>query len=181
MRLTSLHKLIITISFAVVIVGILVWLLLWAMDAVDDTRLEIVQINSRIAAREEQRKHALFFTRLVNRRPHDFERIVKYFVDPANPIVFIETLERLAKQTQNHIKLDVGSATVSEGELIFNVLAGGTKESVLKYLRLVELLPYELRVENFEFGSSGAQNQAGTNAAPRAEIQATLRVNTLLP
>ena len=179
MRLTSLHKLILTTSIAVISIAILAGFFWRLADLIDDVRLEIAQANSRIANLEEQRKHAVLFARLTDERPDDFGRIVGYFVDPPNPVTFIEALEGLAKRTNNQIKLDVGSATVSEDELIFNVLVEGTKESVLKYLRLVELLSYELRVENFDFKSLAPQTQPVAGSGSRAELQITVRVKTL--
>lgn len=181
MRFTPLQKFVFTVSLAIVGVGLLAWFFWWTVRTVDSVRLEIAEINSRIASREEQRKSVLAFARLVEGRPHDFERIVGHLIDPSNPVTFIEALEGLAKKTQNKIKLDVGSATISEGELIFNVAVEGTKQNVFKYLKLVELLPYELTIEGFDFNASGTRTQsAGTGAPSRTELQTILRVKTPL-
>ena len=72
MRLTSLHKLILTTSIAVISIAILAGFFWRLADLIDDVRLEIAQANSRIANLEEQRKHAVLFARLTDERPHDF-------------------------------------------------------------------------------------------------------------
>lgn len=180
MRLAPFHKFIATISFSALSVGVLAWIFFWTMHATDRIRLEIAQINSDSAALGAEREHALVFARLADERPQDFERIAGYAVDPENPVAFIETLEGLAKKTNNQIKLDVGAATISEGELPFSISLEGAKNDVLKYLKLVELLPYELRVENFDFTSSVSQSQPKAGAGPIVQLRVALRVKTFL-
>lgn len=180
MRRAPFHKFIATISISALSVGVLAWIFFWTMHATDRIRLEIAQINSDSAALGTEREHALVFARLAGERPQNFERIAGYAVDPENPVAFIETLEGLAKKTNNQIKLDVGAATISEGELPFNISIEGAKNDVLKYLKLVELLPYELRIESFEFTAREASNQPKAGAGSRAELRIALRVKTFL-
>jgi len=178
MRFSSLHKLIITIVAALFIIGILVMFAWFFMQKIDMVRLEIAETNIAIASMENQRKRMGTFTRMIEGRTRDFERIVRYFVDGERPVAFIEALEDLAKKTESTITLTAGSTSGSEDELVFNLKIEGNDENVRTYLQLIELLPYETRVENFNFQLRLSNIFSKITTERVAELNATIRVKT---
>jgi hypothetical protein len=169
MRLTIMHKLTATTGAALIVIGILVWAMLFLASKIDGMQSHITQTKTAISSLENQRRHMSSLTRIVEERQRDFERINSYFVDSDRPITFIETLEDLARRTENSITLDTGTSIGREETLAFNIMIEGTQESTLRYIKLVELLPYELTIENFNIVLQPARE--GTNAKLNAAIR----------
>ncbi len=165
-----------TIILAVVcniLLGVLYW---WLYIYVSGARMSLSKVKSDIASSGEDRKAVRAADLIFAERKDDLARIEKFFIDSKQPVDFIESLENLARATRNQITLSVDSGIREQRMLAFRLSLDGSKENLLRYLALLELLPYEIhvdeislqRAEGFEAGA--AVGQSGTSPAHRLSL-----------
>ena len=87
------------------------------------------------------------------------------------PIDFIETIESLASTTQNEILLGFDEKSPDPQYLLFRITLTGSESNLLKYFSLIELLPYEIRVDDINF-----QRGAGEHTEKSATDQLILSI-----
>ena len=144
-------KFIITIAISAALVGVFFWFYVYIASAVGQATSKLSEIEAQIIELEGERKQTRSLERILEDRGRDLERINAFFVDRERPIKFIEELENLAKTTGNLIALGVDNPTSSGQDLPFRITLDGSEASVSKYLKLFELLPYDIRIEDFSY------------------------------
>ncbi len=150
-----------TVVLALLAVGISVWVYVFVATAVQNADASLQEIGSRIATLEEDRRRVRILEKVMEERKADFARINSFFVSRERPIGFIEEVEGLAKQTNNAIALAIEEQTAKSPELSFRITVDGSEQNVSRYLKLFELLPYALRVDDMVFQRLSG-SEAGT-------------------
>lgn len=157
----------------------------WKMYSVLTVARDTIQeIEKKIAAMEEQKRSAKRFQNLRIERREDIDRINSFFVNKEKPVEFIEDLEELARNTKNRLLLSVDS-TATGNILKFRIEIEGTQESVFRYLKLLELVPYEAYITDISMskiiGSRGPVSQlekSGAVALATTKLGLALKVRT---
>ncbi len=152
MRFSSYQKLIITAVLALLLALTSAWIF-WRLSAGARSGVAMLrETEVRIGEFEEKRKAARLFEALLEERKEDFERISRFSPNRERPVELIEELEQLAKDTQNSISIDVDEGRSNIGQnLVFRLTVEGSETSSRNYLKLLLLLPYEIKVEDLVF------------------------------
>lgn len=153
MHFNSAHKLIFTSIVSFVVVGILAVTFWRVFSDVRDAAGDLSLIESRIADLENDHRTALAVSEVLKEKSSDLERIGRFLIDRERPVGFIEDLERLAEFTGNKVAIDVVSSEKGRSPdiLNFRLTIEGEEKDVFRYLRLLELAPYEISVEDFAY------------------------------
>ena len=106
---------------------------------------------AKIAQLEEEKKAAQSAKDLLKQRSADLARIENVSVNRKEPLEFIEALETLGRDTKNLISLDFDESRREENRLFFRLTVEGTEQSARQYLKLLELMPYQIQVEDVFF------------------------------
>ena len=151
MRFTPKQKLIVAGAVSALVLG-LAWWGFWRL-AVGVWQRDFVlgELQSKIEAMREDRERARDLAVILERRKSDLDRIDKFFVNRERPVAFIEAIERLGAATGNKIAIDVAEARDDGQRLGFRLTLEGGENNLLRYVRLLETLPYKLEMEETFF------------------------------
>jgi hypothetical protein len=166
-RLTAFQKLIATSIFTlllVVLLGSMFWMLSSRVQGFSE---RLSEIEAKISSLEEERRRARALELVFEDRKLPLKRLESLLIPADKPVEFIESLEELARSTGNELSLDLASGASRKGVLSFRITVEGTAESSSRYLELLELMPYEIVVEELSLQrlnvadviSSGSSNQ----------------------
>lgn len=177
MRKTIFKNLIVTIFFSSLFVLLSGWVFVWLVLQVWSVSFDIQVAKSKAAALELERKEVRSMNMLFEERREAIERFSKFFVNYREPVEFIETLEDLARKTGNILSIDLALGSPGLKELPLRLNIEGSEKNVLRYLKLLELLPYQILVEDIGF-----QNILSTPGVSLVShrLQLSIRVSTLL-
>ena len=119
---------------------------------------------------------------LFSSRIADMNRINDFFIAGGEPIPFVENLERIATTTGVHVTFSVDEPQSADRNLLFRVTVAGSEKNVLRYLEILEHLPYLAHMEDVTFqrassGSTGAGSGTGKSSA-NANAMVKIRVQT---
>lgn len=176
MRFDPTRKLIAGSAVALVIVSATAWIFwrvglgVWQADFI------LGEIQSKIDGLSEERRRARALEEVLVSRKDDLARVNGFFVDRERPIAFIESMERAAARTQNSIAIDVDERTGEERTLSFRVTAEGDEANLLKYVRLLETLPYKIETEEVVFQRIAADSARLAGPRPAGRLLLSLRV-----
>lgn len=156
-------------------------------EKVSNFERDIVDIESKIIFHEEERERSDRTARLFDDQTEASARINNFFIDRANPIPFIESLETIARETGTAMALNVNETITKEDELLFSVTIEGADKNVRKMLQLIELIPYDVGIEEFSFQKitttersfiQQSSSQKTLQNSPTARLRLSLRVKT---
>lgn len=177
------------IASALIVIGLLgaLW---WLWGRIEASRAALEESQNRVALLEDQRFQARILMELLKKRAHDLERVRTLFiVDHERPIAFIEAMEALAERTGASIKLTIDSNNRDAKILGLHAVITGSEANVQTMLRAVELVPYQISIDELAFqGNHGAVGGAGHAARAlngnrgsddSTILTLTLRVHTL--
>jgi hypothetical protein len=163
MRQNPFSKLIFASVLGILAVGVLSWFFWRASLDVLSSVDTLFFIESRIATLENDRKIVLASADTLARHAPDLEIIGLFLIDRERPVEFIESLENLAKSTGSEIAIDV--VPLEKGTLLdvlrFRLTVEGERGKVLKYLKLLEFMPYEISVEDLAYQSGIPGEETG--------------------
>ncbi len=114
------------------------------LKGVRDGERAIRDVEQGIAFLKNGEESARAVAALLQERRRDIGRITAFLIDRESPVSFIETIEGLARTTGNRLELTLNENSRREQELAFIAMVEGTESSVMRYLRLLELLPYAI-------------------------------------
>lgn len=184
MKLNPTQKFIAAVALSVLGIG-LSGGIFWRLSSAVRGGTEMLQkIESKIAALESERKNARSFEVLLEERSDQFARIRRFSPSREQPVEFIEGLEALARDTKNLISLDFDEGRSKKNtELIFRLTVEGDETSPRKFLKLLELLPYEIRMEDLVFqqivaGGIAQEEQKSAVGRPTHRLFALISVKT---
>lgn len=182
--LTPVQKFVAAIALSILGIGLSGGIFWWLSSAVRGGTETLQEIESKIAALESERKNARFFEAFLEERSDQFERIRRFSPNREQPVEFIEGLEALARDTKNLISLDFDEGrSKKNAELIFRLTVEGDETSPRKFLKLLLLLPYEIRVEDLVFqqiaaGGIAPEEQKSLAGRPTHRLFALISVKT---
>lgn len=140
-----------TLVLALIAVVLLTLVYVILLKGVREGERAIREVEGKIAASKEREEAARAASALLQQRRGDIARITAFLVDKEKPVVFIETIENLAKNTGNRLELTLAGDERKDSELAFIALVQGTEEGVMRYLKLLELLPYAITFDTVRF------------------------------
>lgn len=150
-----------------ILAGVSIWTYVYMASSIARAKTALVEVKQEIISAEAERKEARSLKKTLEERDADIARINKFIINRQSPIEFIEELENLARRTQNSIILDVQNEK-NGPDLSFRLTLEGSQDSVTKYLRALELLPYEIQVEDIAYQRvSSDPRVAGSSAFSR--------------
>lgn len=182
--LTPTQKFIAAIALSILGIGLSGGVFWRLSSAVRGGTGMLQEIESKIAALESERKNTRSFEALLEERSDQFARIRRFSPNREQPVEFIEGLEALARDTKNSISLDFDEGrSKKNAELIFRLTVEGDETSSRKFLKLLEFLPYEIRMEDLVFqqisaGGSAPDEQKSASGRPTHRLFALISVKT---
>lgn len=172
-NLSSWQKLFLTAAIFLAVAVFWVWLWTGFFYRVKNAGATLQDLKGQIPALEEKRKLAGEMQFLFKNRTEDLEKIRSFLVSKERPVVFLENLEETARKTRNRIAINFDEGKSKDQNLFFRLTLEGGEENVLKYLRLLELMPYKLKVEEVSI-------QKLTSAGGRAYVSIPAESGILL-
>ena len=115
---------------------------------IESSQTALIDLESRIANGDEARAEAASSRGALALRVESLDRVSRFFLGPDRPVGFIETLEGLARRTRTTAAIDIDEANSTPLVYTFRLTVEGSDTAVLRYLDLVLLLPYEVRVDD---------------------------------
>lgn len=151
MRFNHRQKLLLTVILSLITVSIFGLVLGWLFIRVKKASVALKETADKIALLETERKTARETQILFKVRAEDLTKINRFFVDRERPVEFIENLEKIAQKTKGQIVIDFDEGRSKEKNLFFRLTVDGSEAGTRKYLKLLELMPYKIGVENVTF------------------------------
>lgn len=135
------------IGFSLAVLIFWGWILIWLLQQVKTSNITLRGMEEKITELEVKRKMASEIQTLLQDRAKDLARISSFSVDKERPVVFIEALEEAAKKSGNRVTIGFSEGKSKNKDIFFQLVVEGSESSVLKYLKLLEFLPYKIKVE----------------------------------
>lgn len=136
------------VLFLVGSLGVSFWLMI---RSIKNFGQSFQNIANKIAAHEEDREQARHADALVKKRETDIKKVKEFFIDRKEPVLFIEQLEEIARTTRNKVALTIDEEKGETNSLMFRVSVQGSEATVRMMLTLIELMPYQIAVEDIIF------------------------------
>lgn len=150
------------IIFYILVVIISAGLFWWFSGTIDSSFAKLGSIRARIQLLEEEREAVRELASLLESREQTVARIRKFLVHRDEPLEFIEMLENVAKATGNAAALDFDLEKSKKGdELAFRVTIDGAHSDIFRYIRLMELLPYHIRIDEIAYQKLSGESGGG--------------------
>lgn len=158
MRATFLRKLVITYIFAGFLLFSSVAVLILVSRGLQRSTERIIQTASQSAALEEEGKRARTAENVFGEYENEISRIERFFVKKDSPVDFIEELEGLASSTGTSLLISSAGGSTPGGFLPLRLEVKGGGESALRFLKLLEFMPHNVRVEEMNWDKSSPQS-----------------------
>lgn len=177
---SSKGKFIVTVSAAPIIFFLILYFVMgWlfteirnASYSVSGGEASLIFLDKRAATAEENKKAIEGITR-------DIERMKRASFNKEHPLEFIETLENIARLSGGLVEI---TPVEDKNSLnIFLVSAVGNFPNIFKFLKLLEVMPYEIFIEeaNFEKNSSESSSAIfSSTKRPSGGIVLNLTIKT---
>ena len=183
-HLSLFQRFLLTSAFLAVIIvacGAGYW---WMYASIGGFSGSLDAIAEKIASREQDRVKANHVGTTLKKRASELARINGLFVSKTQPVNFIEDLEAIGRATGSDVKVAANEAGDSTDMLVFHLTASGSSSGLRRMVRLIELMPYEVVIDDVSYQTGGiATGGNGLSVAPGpllgATLAATLRVKTL--
>lgn len=143
----STHMFIVTIIIVLGICGATGFIFWRLVDNVSRVQGELNDLEREIAQREQGRTSLKSMSGIITTRQSDLDRISNFLIDHSQPVYFVEQLEALAKDTHNIFTIDIDEGKSSDQNTFFRLTVEGTESSAFTYLKLLELMPYRIEVQ----------------------------------
>ena len=151
MRFSHFRKLVFTILSYIFAVAVFSGAYLWMFWRIGELKILINEDRAKISFLEEERKTVRRIDSLLSERGADVTRVKNFFVEPEMVVEFIESMEALAKNAGNKISIDFDEQKSAGENYHFRFTVDGASESVIGYLRALELYPAEIRIQDLVF------------------------------
>lgn len=151
MKFIHRQKFFLTIAVATAGMGFFGWMMGWLLIQINEVGVTLRGVAEKMAKLEVERKTARGAHVFLKERAEDLAKINNFFVDRERPVEFIENLEEIAKKTKNQIVIDFDEGRSKERNLFFRLVVDGSEASIRKYLKLLELMPYKIKVGDLTF------------------------------
>lgn len=138
----------------------------WLYRAVDNATVELANVRTNLKTLEDDREAARQISAVLENNEIAVERMQKFPVNAQKPLEFIETLEDLARSTGSTAALDLDSQKKSKtDELTLRVTVEGTRSGILTYIKLLELLPHIIHIDEINYQTVTDSRPAANSGA----------------
>lgn len=175
MRFTPQQKLIAASAMSALTLGACLRIFWFVASGVTQDDAVRADIQTRLDGFAQDRLRAQAARVLRAERQGDITRILEFFVDRAHPVAFLQTLEELGRATDTAVTIEVDDAGSDREHLGFRVIVEGSEQrSMVRYVRLLERLPYVIAVSEINEERRSPEAQSG----PADRLVASFRVRT---
>lgn len=151
----------------------------WLYRAVDSASIGLTDVRTNLKTLEDEREAAKQISAVLENNEIAIDRMQKFPVNAQNPLEFIETLEDLARSTGSIATLDLDSQKNSKAdELIFRVTVEGVRSGILTYIKLLELLPHIIRIDEINYQATTDNKAFSGPGLKGSRLLITLAVKT---
>lgn len=179
MKLSSRKKIILVIFSAAVGASFAGYLFGWLALHTKSITAALEATEAKLALLEYERKTVRQIEKHLDEKKPLVARFRTILVDHARPISFLDSLTELGKITGNKIVLDYAEQESDAESLVFRLTVEGASVSAAKYLKLLELMPYALAVEQMNWQSITTQQKSSEQIAD-TRMLLTIRVKSKL-
>lgn len=158
MRKVFLRKIATTYVIAGLLLLSSVAVLVLISRGLQQSRERIIQTASQAAALEEERKLARLAEDIFDGYNSEISRIERFLVKKDAPVDFIEELEGLARSTGTSLLISSAGGSTLGGFLPLRLEIKGGGDGVLRFLKLLELMPHDIRVEEINWNKNAPQS-----------------------
>lgn len=150
------NKIYIILSVFALISLFLIVFLIWPLfNEIKKNSQDLISARNSMVTLSAQTSETDKFKKNYDGYKLNFERIDQLFIDPNNPVNFIEFLERTANNSgiTSQISLPLSSKE-SKDFIIFQLSSKGSFEGVLNFLEKIESGPYLIEVGSLNIKNS---------------------------
>lgn len=140
---------------AVLLIVLMGWGFWSLMTSAAGSRQNLNDLESQTISIDTSREAARIASAIIRNRQNDIQRVNNFFVDKNKPINFVEDLESSAKRLGNDFIIDLDEGRSKGGLVYFRLTVSGTEKSTRQYLKLLELMPYKISIEEMEYQDLG--------------------------
>lgn len=148
MKISSGQKLIITSSMALLLILAASVAFGWLTLNTRITRQALQEARTKLATYSSERQAAGEIKAILDTKRPLVEQIKKTIINHDRPIEFLDQIINLGKTTSNTVVLDYVEQESDTENLAFRITAEGKRNNIFDYLKLVELMPYALLIED---------------------------------
>lgn len=172
-------KVIVTGVVAVLAVAFFVVIFWKLASGVQTARQVLQELQSKIAELDLEERSSKSSKIILETRADDLARLGNIAISREQPVEFIEALERSAKALGVKLALDIDETNKQTGKLVFRLTVEGGEQNVLRYFRLLELAPYDIKITDFNFErlskESGQTGRIGLFTGTRLSVSLNVR------
>ena len=157
---------IISSIFVLISLLLIIFFVLPLFKEIEKNSRDLVLAKSDVANLDVQIKETSDFKKKYQTYKPNFDKIDQLFVDPKNPVNFIEFLEKTALnyKTTSQISL-VPISSSSNQFILLQITSKGSFSNVLSFIKQIEVGPYLVEIEDLTIQDSDQNTQ--TNDASR--------------
>ena len=153
----------------------------WMYTAIGGFSGSLDAIAEKIASREQDRVMASHIGTTLKKHDAQLARIAGFLVSKTQPVNFIEDLEAIGRTTNSNVKVTANEASDSADMLVFHIASDGTSDGLRRMVRLIELMPYRVTIDDVSYQGGGNGLISAPNlSSSGATVTLTLRVKTAL-
>ncbi|MEK7636120.1 MAG: hypothetical protein AAB362_00300 [Patescibacteria group bacterium] len=139
---------------------------------------EISEAQKKIAYFDRRREYFLGIGRSIHKEDATLKRVEKTILDINSPLPFIELIEELGREQGVQAKILVHDAP-KDGLQKFQIIAEGDFPRLFHYLRVLELLPYQITFVSAHVSSSGMADVFAGESVPGVSSSGRLTRTTI--
>lgn len=147
----------------------------WGFAAVRRDQRVLAAVRRELAIREEQQKAVVSAGRALKRLNTERALIESSFADPAEPLEFIETIERLARRLGLRAELQFAGES-GAGADAYDVSVEGPFSKVFAFFQRLESLPYLVKLDEVDLARSGGASGGGGRGETVVRLGVHLRL-----
>lgn len=134
-------------------------------------------IRDEIGALEAENDSIRDFQFIRSNRADDIDRINSFFIEQERPLAFIESVESLGRTTRNVLVLGAESNLTGSGYFTFRITVEGERKNALRFLSLIETMPYQLYIETYDLTTLSLPTP-GLPDSEKTRLAMTIKVKT---
>ena len=165
---------VVTAVTAAVVAG-MIGLELFLLAAVRRDARVLAAVRRELAIREEQQKAVVSAGRVLGRLDTERALIETSFADPAEPLEFIETIERLARRLGLRVEFQLAGER-GQGADAYNVSVEGPFSEVFAFFQHLESPPYLVELDEVDLARSGGASGGGGLGSASVRLRVHLRL-----
>lgn len=178
--MTPQKKIIITSIILLALIAGLLFAFITISNNVASYRDSLIVTAAKISSNEKKIVRMVAVSNLIKENEQNIQRIKHIAIDSRRPLSFIETIERVGRNTDVKIALAVEEKKENTQSLLFHATLVGEHNNIHAMLALIQQLPYQIKIESLSFQRNLVPSLISKQAAPAslAQLILTMRVAT---